>query len=135
MVGCSGSPLPKKLGIGEGTRFAVKSHPPDFAATLGPLPPTAEWLARVRPPLDVAVAFFTARAKLRAAWPSLTRAVEPDGTVWVVWPKRSSGVATDITEDTIREDALPLGFVDVKVAAVDETWSSLKLVVRKELRG
>ena len=134
MVGYSGSPLPRKLGIGEGTRFAVKSDPPDFAASLGPLPPTAEWLARVRPPLDLVVAFFTARAKLRAAWPSLTRSVEPVGTVWVAWPKRSSGVATDITEDTLREDLLPTGWVDNKVCAIDETWSGLRFALRRELR-
>lgn len=103
MAGYSGTPLTKKLGIGEGTRFAVKSHPPGFTVTLGPLPPGAHWLSQMRPPLDVVVAFFTARTTLRRAWPTLTKAVAPNGTVWVAWPKRSSGVTTDITEDTLRE--------------------------------
>ena len=80
-AGYSGTPLAKKLGIVEGTRFAVKSDPPGFAATLGPLPIGAEQLARLRGPLDVVVAFFTARSKLVAAWPALTRAVAPAGTV------------------------------------------------------
>jgi len=134
MAGYSGTPLPKKLGIGEGTRFAVKSHPPDFAATLGPLPLGAEQLARVRPPLDVVVAFFTARSKLRREWPALTKAAAPSGAVWVAWPKRASGVATDITEDTLREDLLPSGWVDTKVCAIDGTWSGLRFNLRKELR-
>jgi hypothetical protein len=134
VVGYSGTPLPKKLGIVAGTRFAVKSHPPDFAAILGPLPDEAQWLSRVRPPLDVAIAFFTARSKLVAAWPGLTAAVAPNGTVWVAWPKRASGVATDITEDTLREDLLPSGWVDNKVCAIDATWSGLRFALRRELR-
>ena len=134
MAGYSGTPLPKKLGIGEGTRFAVKSHPPDFAATLGPLPAGAEQRSRVRAPLDVVVAFFTRRAELVRAWPALTRAAAPAGCVWVAWPKRSSGVATDITEHTLREDLLPSGWVDTKVCAIDETWSGLRFNLRKELR-
>jgi len=134
MAGYSGTPLPKKLGIGAGTRFAVKSHPPDFAATLGPLPAGAKQRTQVRAPLDVVVAFFTRRAELVRAWPSLTRAAAPAGYVWVAWPKRSSGVATDITEHTLREDLLPSGWVDTKVCAIDETWSGLRFNLRKELR-
>ena len=134
MAGYSGTPLPKKLGIGNGTRFAVKSSPPGFAASLGPLPPEAEQLSRIRPPLDVVVAFFTARARVVAAWPKLTEAVAPKGTVWVAWPKRASGMATDITEDTLREDLLPTGWVDNKVCAIDDTWSGLRFALRKELR-
>ena len=102
MVGCSGTPLPKKLGIGEGTRFAVKSHPPGFAASLAPLPPGATQLAHVRRPLDLVVAFFTSRATLNRQWDALTNAAAPNGCVWVAWPKITSGVATDITEDTLR---------------------------------
>jgi hypothetical protein len=134
MTGYSGTPLPRKLGIGEGTRFAVKSDPPGFAASLGPLPPGATRLARVRAPLDVVVAFFTARADLTRAWPGLTAAAAPDGAVWVAWPKRSSGVATDITETTLRADLLPGGWVDTKVCAIDETWSGLRFNLRKDLR-
>jgi hypothetical protein len=133
-AGYSGTPLAKKLGIVEGTRFAVKSDPPGFAATLGPLPVGAERLTRVRGPLDVVIGFFTARSRLVAAWPALTKAVAPAGSVWVAWPKRSSGVPTDITENTLREDLLPSGWVDTKVCAIDETWSGLRFALRKELR-
>ena len=126
--------MPNKLGIGEGTRFAVKSHPPDFAVSLSPLPPGATQLARVRAPLDVVVAFFTYRAVLIRQWPALTRAAAPRGCVWVAWPKRSSGVPTDITEDTLRADLLPSGWVDTKVCAIDDTWSGLRFNLRRELR-
>jgi hypothetical protein len=134
-TGYSATPLARKLGIVEGTRFAVRSAPDGFAATLGALPIGAEQLARVRAPLDVVVAFFTARSKLVAAWPSLTRAAAPAGVVWVAWPKQSSGAATDITEDTLREDLLASGWVDNKVCAIDETWSGLRFALRRELRG
>jgi hypothetical protein len=135
MAGYSGTPLAKKLGIVEGTRFAVRAAPDGFAATLGPLPMGAEQLARVRAPLDVVVAFFTARAKLPAAWPALTRAVAPTGVVWVAWPKRSSGVPTDISENALREDLLPSGWVDNRVCAIDDTWSGLRFALRRELRN
>ncbi len=134
MAGYSGRSLPDKLGIGPGTRFAVKSDPPGFAATLGPLPPGAERLARVRPPLDVVLGFFTTRATLRRGWPGLTRAAAPNGAIWVAWPKRSSGVVTDLTENVLREELLPSGWVDTKVCAIDETWSALRFNLRKELR-
>ena len=135
VAGYSGTPLAKKLGIVEGTRFAVRAAPDGFAATLGALPVGAEQLARVRAPLDVVVAFFTARAKLVAAWPALTRAVTPAGVVWVAWPKRSSGVPTDITENALREDLLSSGWVDNKVCAIDDTWSGLRFALRRELRS
>jgi hypothetical protein len=134
MVGYSGTPLPKKLGITEGKRFAVISAPPDFAETLGELPPEAEWKGRVRPGLDVVVAFFTERAALASSWPKLTAAVTPNGTVWVAWPKRTSGVPTDITEDVLRDELLPSGWVDNKVCAIDDTWSGLRFALRRELR-
>jgi hypothetical protein len=134
-AGYSGTPLAKKLGIVEGTRFAVRSAPDGFAGTLGPLPVGAEQLGRVRSPLDVVVAFFTARAELIAAWPALTRAAAPAGVVWVAWPKRSSGVPTDITENALREDLLSSGWVDNKVCAIDDTWSGLRFALRRELRS
>ncbi len=134
MAGYASTPLPKKLGIGEGTRFAVKSHPPGFAASLGPLPPGATQLARVRAPLDVVVAFFTSRSTLVRQWPALTKAAAPDGCVWVAWPKRSSGVPTDITENILRDDLVPSGWVDTKVCAIDDTWSGLRFNLRRELR-
>jgi hypothetical protein len=134
-AGYSGTPLAKKLGIVEGTRFAVRAAPDGFAATLGSLPIGAEQLARVRAPLDVVVAFFTSRAKLLGAWPALTRSAAPAGVVWVAWPKRSSGVPTDITENVLREDLLPSGWVDNKVCAIDDTWSGLRFALRRELRS
>ena len=133
-AGYSGTPLPKKLGVKEGARVAWLSAPDGFEALLGELPPGVSVARQLSKGLDVLVQFATSRAELRQRLPRLMDAVFPDGAAWVSWPKRSSGVATDITEDTIREDALPLGLVDVKVAAVDETWSGLKLVVRRELR-
>ena len=134
-AGYSGTPLPKKLGIKEGARVAWLNAPEHFEALLGELPPGVVVSRRLARGLDVLVQFATSRAELRRRLPKLKDAVFPDGAAWVSWPKRSSGVATDITEDTVREDALPLGLVDVKVAAVDETWSGLKLVVRRELRA
>ena len=134
-AGYSGTPLPKKLGVKEGNRIAWLNAPDHFDDLLGELPPDVSVSRRLGKGLDVLVQFATSRAELGQRLPKLKDAIFPAGAAWVSWPKKSSGVATDITEDTIREDALPLGLVDVKVAAVDETWSGLKLVVRKELRG
>jgi hypothetical protein len=133
-AGYSGTPLPKKLGVKEGARVAWLSAPDGFDDLLGELPPDVRVARRLGKGLDVLVQFATSRAELRTRLPKLKDAVFPDGAAWVSWPKRASGVPTDITEDTIREDALPLGLVDVKVAAIDATWSGLKLVVRRELR-
>jgi len=133
-AGYSGTPLPKKLGIKEGSRFATKHAPDDFAETLGDLPPEAEWRRQVRPGIDVVVAFYTRRARMVREWPQLTTAVAPNGTVWIAWPKRASGVANDITEDVLRVEFLPTGWVDNKVCAIDETWSGLRFALRRELR-
>jgi hypothetical protein len=135
VAGYSGTPLPKKLGVKEGARVAWLGAPSQFDELLGELPDGVRVGRRLGRGLDVLVQFATSRAELRERLPKLYEAVFPAGAAWVSWPKKASGVATDITEDTIREDALPLGLVDVKVCAVDETWSGLKLVVRKELRG
>jgi hypothetical protein len=132
-AGYSGTPLPKKLGIKPGMAFAAVAAPPELAEVLVPLPDGARqltWPANV----ELVVAFFVERADLVRRWPELTAAVGTGGTVWVAWPKRSSGVPTDITEDALRELLLPSGWVDVKVCAIDTTWSGLKFVLRKELR-
>jgi len=134
MAGYSGTPLPKKLGIKEGTRFATKHAPEDFVDTLGSLPIGATWRRQVRPSLDVAIGFYTSRATMIADWAKLTAAVAPDGTVWLAWPKKASKVPTDITEDVLREEFLPTGWVDNKVCAIDETWSGLRFALRRELR-
>jgi hypothetical protein len=133
-AGYSGTPLPKKLGITGAKRFATKHAPDDFAETLGELPPEADWMLQVRPGLDVVVAFYTRRATMVREWPKLTAAVHPDGTVWIAWPKRASKVSTDITEDVLRDEFLPTGWVDNKVCAIDETWSGLRFALRRELR-
>ena len=134
MAGYSGTPLQQKLGIGEGTRMAAANAPAGFRDSLGELPLAVEWANRIRPPLDIVVAFNTSRSALVASWTMLTNAVAPDGAVWVAWPKKASGMATDITENALREDLLPSGWVDNKVCAIDETWSGLRFVLRRELR-
>ena len=133
-AGYSGTPLPRKLGIGEGGTFALVDAPEDAAALLDPLPDGAR---RVAPPeaADVVIAFAIARTALARHLEGLAPAIFPDRTLWVAWPKRASKVPTDITEHVVREVALPLGLVDVKVAAIDETWSGLKLVWRREHRA
>jgi hypothetical protein len=133
-AGYSGTPLPQKLGIVNGTRFAVRNAPTDFDTTLGALPPGADRRHQIRPGLDVVVMFATRRGELAGAWPKVTAAVTPSGAVWVACPKRASGVPTDITEDGLRDELLPTGWVDTKVCAIDATWSGLKFVLRKELR-
>ncbi|MGH2686967.1 MAG: DUF3052 family protein [Actinomycetota bacterium] len=135
MAGYSGTPLPKKLGIKEGSAVAWVDAPDGFGALLDPLPPEVTVKQQARPPLDVVVAFFTEAGALAKQLPALTKAIFPAGGLWIAWPKRSSGVPTDITEDVIRDIALPTGLVDNKVCAIDETWSGLRLVVRKERRA
>jgi hypothetical protein len=135
VAGYSGTPLVRKLGIREGDVVALRSAPPDFDEVLGELPDGARIKRRAAPPVDVVVAFFESRAKLAGACESLGGTIFPDGALWVAWPKRSSGVPTDVTEDVVREVALPLGLVDNKVCAIDETWSGLRLVHRLENRG
>ena len=134
MAGYSGTPLLRKLGIRDGTQI-VALHPPEgYASLLGPLPPGAQIVAEPRQRVAFVHLFTRSAAELRSALTRLRAKLVSDGMIWVSWPKRSSKVPTDITEDVIREVALPLGFVDIKVCAVDDTWSGLKLVVRVENR-
>ena len=132
-AGYSGTPLPKKLGIVDDTVFTVRHAPAGFAETLGDVS-GAVWQRSLLAPLDVVVAFHTTRATLMKEWPALTEAAQPDGAVWVAWPKKTSGVPTDLTEDVLRELLLPTGWVDNTVCAIDATWSGLRFVLRKELR-
>jgi hypothetical protein len=135
MVGYSGTPLWKKLGYKDGTAACVDGAPGQYRSILElPAEFRVSWLAGPRKGMAFVHVFATEAKKLSAKLKSLRKSIAPDGVVWVSWPKKSSGVATDITEDTIREVALPLGFVDIKVCAVDEIWSGLKLMIRKELR-
>jgi hypothetical protein len=133
-AGYSGTPLVRKLGFRPGMRAALLRAPADFAATLGPLPDDVRVATRLRGSVDLALLFVTRRADLVARVAALRVAIAPDGMAWIAWPKRASGVATDVTEDVIRAVVLPTGLVDVKVCAIDATWSGLKLVIRKELR-
>ena len=133
-TGYSGTPLAKKLGIREGSRLVALSAPKDYAQLLEPLPSDVQWAARPSDATDIVHLFADRKAILQQALENLRGKLKPDAAVWVSWPKKSAKVPTDITEDTIREVGLPLGFVDVKVCAVTEVWSGLKLVVRKELR-
>ena len=132
-AGYSGTPLPKKLGIKDTSRVALVNAPAGYQASLG-LPAMVTFEKRPGAATDIVQVFSTQRSDLAAHLARLRKSLKTDAAVWVSWPKKASKVATDITEDTIREVALPLGFVDIKVCAVDETWSGLKLVVRRELR-
>ena len=132
--GYSGTPLPRKLGLKPGMEVAWPTAPDGFLELLGALPDGVRVKRRAVAPLDLTVLFVRRRAALTRRLPALMRAVAPAGAVWVAWPKRASGVATDVTEDVVRAVALPLGLVDVKVCAIDATWSALRLVIRRELR-
>jgi hypothetical protein len=132
--GYSGTPLAQKLGIKVGCRLFVKCAPANYLQLLAPLPAQVRTVARLSATTDVAHVFVTARAPLARALKSARAGMRADAALWVSWPKKSSGIATEVTEDTIRELALPLGLVDIKVCAVDETWSALKLVIRKSAR-
>ena len=130
MSGYSGTPLPKKLGIKEGGRVALVDAPESFEATLGALPDGVAVRTRARGPVDVIVFFTTSRAKLERRIETLRSALDPAGRLWVAWPKRASGVPTDVTENVVREIALAHRLVDNKVAAIDEIWSGLQVVIR-----
>src|SRR3954469_9654750 len=134
VAGYSETPLLQKLGIKEGTRMTAVNAPADFRDNLGVLPLAVEWANRVRPPLDLIVAFHTSRSAMVANWPALTAAAQPEGAIWLAWPKKASGVATDINENVLRAEFLPTGWVDNKVCAIDETWTGLRFVLRKERR-
>jgi hypothetical protein len=129
--GYSGTPLPKKLGIKPGHRVLLLSAPEQFErGTLGALPDGVKVARRLSGTADVIVSFHTERADLARRMPKLREAMEPAAGLWIAWPKRASKVPTDLTEDVVRELALENVLVDNKVAALDETWSGLRLVIR-----
>lgn len=134
-VGYSGTPLPQKLGIKPGMSIAVLKAPPDIEAILGELPEGVTVSRRLTGHRDLVLIFITRQVDLASRLPGLINAIAPNGMIWVAWPKRASKIETDMTEDVIREIVLPASpLVDVKVCAIDEIWSGLKLVIRKELR-
>ncbi|HWT45535.1 MAG TPA: DUF3052 family protein [Vicinamibacterales bacterium] len=133
-AGYSGTPLAKKLGFKDGLRVATINAPDGYRGWLDGLPATTSISSALGSSPAAVHLFCTKRSDLARTLRSLRTKLQTDGFIWVSWPKRSSGVATDVTEDTIRDVALPLGFVDVKVCAVTDTWSGLKLVIRRSER-
>jgi hypothetical protein len=134
MAGYSGTPLAAKLGIREQSEVVLIGAPEGYREFLQPIPASVRFVAKPSTSSSIVQVFATRRAELAKALASYRKVLSPQAAVWVSWPKKSSRVATELTEDTVRELALPLGFVDIKVCAVNEVWSGLKLVVRKELR-
>jgi hypothetical protein len=133
-AGYSGTPLWRKLGIRPGGRVGLVGAPEGFEAALEPLPNGVVVLRRGRAPLGVLIVFVTRRRALETRQAELATRLTPAGMLWVAWPKRASGVPTDLTENVLREVLLPSGMVDTKVCAIDSTWSGLRFVRRKELR-
>jgi hypothetical protein len=134
MAGYSGTPLAKKLGIKPGTLLCVVNAPANYAALLAPLPEDVWIVPEAADELDIVHVFVKRRSELVELINVYKDKIKQNGAIWVSWPKKAAKITTDVTEDTVREVALPLGLVDIKVCAVDEVWSGLKLVIRKENR-
>jgi len=133
-TGYSGTPLPKKLGFKERSLVLLIDAPKDYAQLVAPVPSGVRFISRPNRKVDIAHVFVSGRGTLSKHLRQLREALDVQASIWVSWPKKTSKMPTDITEDTIREVALPLGFVDIKVCAVTDVWSGLKLVLRRELR-
>jgi len=129
-AGYSGTPLVSKLGIKPGTTLGLIGAPDDFDRTLGELPDGVAVRRRLQGRLDVIVAFFVERSALERRLPALRGALQPAGGLWLAWPKRAAGVATDLSDTVVRELGLAAGLVDNKVCAIDAVWSGLRLVYR-----
>ena len=138
-AGYSGTPLAKKLGIISGSDLALIDEPDGFRPLLDPLPPEVEVQTSLRAAADVVVMFVTTRVDFEQRIEAAARAIYPNGGLWIAWPKQTAvkrlKIDTDITEDVVREVALPLDLVDNKVCAIDEVWSGLRIVWRREVRG
>jgi hypothetical protein len=134
MAGYSSKPLAQKLGIKPATTVFVINEPANYRELLGEAADGVEFSDRVTSNPDFIHFFITRRSGLEKQLNRLRSKIRDTGALWVSWPKKSAGVSTDVTEDVIREIALPLGFVDVKVCAIDETWSGLKLVILRTNR-
>ena len=133
-TGYSGTPLARKLGIKQGYRVRIKNAPANYRDLVDPLPDGVRLSKTARTDIDLWHLFTASETELARVLPVAMSHIVPDGMIWVSWPKKSSGVSSTVTEDVVRAVALPLGLVDIKVCAVDETWSGLKLVIRKERR-
>lgn len=134
VAGYSGTPLAKKLGFKEGSRVRISNAPHNYLALVSPRPENVQISKAFRKNIDIWHFFTRSSVELSTQLPKQLQAIRQNGMIWVSWPKKASKVPTDVTEDVIRKVALALGLVDVKVCAVDDTWSGLKLVIRKELR-
>jgi hypothetical protein len=135
MTGYSGTPLWKKLGYKTGVGAYVEAAPKNYAALLAlPADLVVLWLARPKKGLQFAHLFVTSAAALETKLFRFRKQLAPDGVIWISWPKKSAGVVTDVSENLVRDTALPLGLVDIKVCAIDEVWSGLKLMIRRENR-
>ena len=135
MAGYSGRSVVQKLGVKPGFRIFVDGAPDSYDDVIGPLPADVTLAKRLKAPLDMVHVFAKQAAALRKKLPVCREAIAPDGMVWVSWPKKSSGVTTDVTENVVRDTALSIGLVDIKVCAIDDTWSGLKLVIPLKQRG
>jgi hypothetical protein len=130
MAGYSSTPLAKKLGIKEGSRIGLVDAPKDFESELGELPDKAEFVRRLTNSLDMILFFVLSERELARDFGRLARKLMTNGMIWIAWPKKSSGVATDLSFDVVQRIGLDAGLVDVKICAIDETWSGLKFVYR-----
>jgi hypothetical protein len=135
MAGYSGKSIVQKLGIKPGFRIFTSGLPVTYSEIVGSLPDAVKIVARPTAPLDMVHVFAIEAATLGSQLSVYRDAIQPDGTVWVSWPKKSSGVATDLTDQVVREAGLKLGLVDIKVCAIDDTWSGLKFVIPRDRRG
>lgn len=135
MVGYSGTPLVKKLGIKEGFRVAFVGAPDDFDQDLGPLPENVSEIAPPQKSMDFVLLFTKSAAALRRDFPKYAKTLQPNGMLWIAWPKKASGVKTDLSDNSVRQIGLDAGLVDIKVCAVTEIWSGLKFVYRVEDRA
>ena len=135
MAGYSGTPLPKKLGIKEGSRIALVNAPKDFQSELGELPDNVQLIKRPAKSLDIILLFVLTEQALMRDFAKLAAKLVSNGMLWIAWPKKSSGVKTDLSEDRVRQIGLDAGLVDVKVCAIDDTWSGLKFVYRLKDRS
>ena len=135
MAGYPGKPLAQKLGIKPGFCIFVSGAPASYSDIVGTLPEGATLAARFKAPIDMVHLFATRADRLTKALTRFRAAIAPDGMVWVSWPKKASGVATDLSDVVVRNIALPLGLVDIKVCAIDATWSGLKFVIPKDQRS
>jgi hypothetical protein len=134
MAGYSGTPLIQKIGIKSGHRVILRNHPASFLKDLGPLPEGAQHTDKLSGNANVVICFTDRKAELEKSFPVLSGKLVPDGMLWISWPKKASGLATDLTEDVVRNVGLACGLVDVKVCAIDDTWSGLKFVIRTKDR-